>query len=470
MIPRRLSALFAVWLLLSPVAARGQDRQAPPPGLGELSALFEELAVRVGPAVVKIMTSGLGVSKEALERGQSVIERQRAAGSGVILDPEGFIATNAHVIEGATRVRVMLAEPSGPGGRSTLRPRGEIVDATVIGIDRETDLAVLKVDREDLPFLEFGDSEALRPGEIVFAFGSPLGLQNSVSMGVVSSVARQLRPEDPMIYIQSDAAVNPGNSGGPLVDTDGKVVGINTLILSQSGGSQGLSFAAPSHIVENIFHQLRRFGRVRRGVIGVRAQTITPTLAAGLRLAQAWGVVLSDVYATSPAAAVGIRPGDIVLGLDGKPMENGRQFDVNVYGRAAGEVVRLEILRGTEILEFHVQVVERPEFSDPFSDQLTGENIVRELGVFAVDLLRVATVLPRTRRTAGVVVAAEAAGATAVPGRFRPGDVLYSVNRQAIDDVAQLRAVLAGLSPGDPVVFHLERGGQLIYVEFEVDW
>jgi serine protease Do len=388
------------------------------------------------------------------------------------VDPSGYIITNAHVIAGATDIRIMLNEPViGAAGESALKPIGQIHRATVVGVDRETDIAVLKIERSELPYLELGDSEALKPGQIVFAFGSPLGLENSVSVGVVSSVARQLRPDDPMIYIQTDAAVNPGNSGGPLVDSSGHIVGINTLILSMSGGSDGLSFAAPSHIVDTIYRQLRRYGHVRRGVIGVRAQTITPMMAAGLRLARNFGVIISDVSPGSPAASVGLQAGDIVLALDDKPMENGRQFDVNVYGKQAGEVVKLQILRGTEILEMFAQVVERQEYGDPFARRIVAdESLVRELGVFAVNLVDVASVMPQARWSTGVVVAAQAAGNGRLGGNFEPGDIVYSINRQRINNLTELRAALAGLTDGAPMVLHIERRRELRYLELTADW
>ncbi len=206
-----------------------------------------------------------------------LLARGQATGSGVIVDAEGWIVTNAHVVENARSVRVDLLQPAVPAaGGSILRPRSRRLDARLVGLDRETDIAVLKVEERGLPALELGDSESLRQGQLVMAFGSPLGLENSASLGVVSAVARQLKPDDPMIYVQTDASINPGNSGGPLVDAEGRMVGLNTMILSQSGGNEGIGFAAPSHIVRSVYEQLRTSGRVRRGVIGVRAQTITP--------------------------------------------------------------------------------------------------------------------------------------------------------------------------------------------------
>ncbi len=240
--------------------------------------------------------------------------------------PTGYIVTNAHVVQGAHRVQVQVQSPRREGQRSVLRPRPRLLTARIVAVDEETDLAVLKVDEAGLPAVTLADSDTVHPGQIVLAFGSPLGLDSSVTMGVVSAVARQLEADDPMIYIQTDASINPGNSGGPLVDAEGRVIGINTLILSQSGGNEGLGFAAPSNIVRHVFEQVRRFGRVRRGQIGVRAQTITPALAEGLSLTRDWGVVLGDVFPDGPAAKAGLQVGDVVETLDGKPMENGRQL------------------------------------------------------------------------------------------------------------------------------------------------
>ena len=230
-----------------------------------------------------------------------MLGRQRSGGSGVIVDPSGYVLTNAHVIAGARRVQVMLAtrvEPL-PGQASILKPQPKLWEAEIIGVDSETDLAVLKIDQSDLPFLLLGDSDTLRPGQLVFALGSPLGLENSVTMGIVSSVARQLERDHPMIYIQTDTAINPGNSGGPLVNADGHVVGINTLIFSQSGGNEGIGFAAPSNIARAVFEQIRDHGHVRRGEIGVQAQTITSGLAAGSGLFLVTGASCSPM--SSPA-------------------------------------------------------------------------------------------------------------------------------------------------------------------------
>jgi len=250
-----------------PRAAVAQAAAAAPraASLGEISASFEALAASVSPSTVQVIGSGLVLDPDA-PAGDTPPERRRSSGSGVILDAAGYVMTNYHVVQGARRVQVVLA--SAPEGRSILRPRGKTLDATVAGIDEETDLALLKVTGTGLTPLPLGDSDSLRAGQLVFAFGSPLGLDNTVTMGVVSAVGRQLEADDPMVYIQTDAPINPGSSGGPLVDANGRVVGINTLILSQGGGSEGLGFAAPSNIVRIVFEQLKAHGRVRRGSIG----------------------------------------------------------------------------------------------------------------------------------------------------------------------------------------------------------
>ena len=220
----------------------------------------------------------------------------------------------------------------------------------------------------------------------MLALGSPLGLSSSVTMGVVSAVARQLAPEDPMIYIQTDAPINPGNSGGALVDTEGRLVGINTMILSQSGGNEGIGFAAPSNIVRNVFNQIRKYGRVRRGEIGVNSQTVTPLLAEALGLADDAAVIVSDVVPGSPAERAGLRPGDVVTALDGKTMENGRQFRINVYARGAGEQVALDVRRGTRQLQIRVPVAERATGVSRLSDLIGTPKPISQVGISVLDL------------------------------------------------------------------------------------
>jgi len=250
------------------------------------------------------------------------------------------------------------------------------------------------------------------------------------------------------------------------------MVGLNTMILSQSGGNEGIGLAAPSNIVRSVYEQIRRFGRVRRGAIGVRAQTITPPLAAGLGLVYDRGVVLSDVLPSGPAAAAGLRPGDVVIALDAKPMENARQLDVNLYRRAPGDTVMITAKRGGESVVVPVAVVERPEDPDRFLALVTPEkNLIPRLGALALELeddLRRS--LGPLRGTEGVLVAARSG--TTGPGagdELRPGDVIYAVNGISVRGLAELRSAVDRPLPGEPLVLHVERSGQLAYVVVETE-
>jgi serine protease Do len=468
-VTRVLRIAVALATLLPAPAAPAEVRPVAS-GLGQLSAEFEKIAERVSPALVQVLVSGYASAKESA--GQGLLARERSSGSGVILDASGYIVTNAHVVEGARRVQVRLARPeNGAPGASILKGPGQTVAARVVGTDSETDLAVLKVEQSGLPALTLGDSEALRQGQLVFAFGSPLGLEDSVTSGIVSAVARQLRPDDPMIYVQTDASINPGNSGGPLVDTAGQVVGINTLILSQSGGNEGIGFAAPSNIVRNVFDQIRRTGRVVRGQIGAQVQTVTPALAAGLGLQRPWGVVVADVVPGGPAEAAGLRGGDLVLSLDGKTQENARQLEVNLYRRSVGETVSLEVLRGADKLTVRVPVYERPDDPGRFAEMLSPErNLVPALGILALDLSdKVMALLPGLRAKAGVLVGARTGDGADWQDPLQAGDVIYTLNDASVLSVDALREALGHKKSGDPIVLRIERAGKLRYVAFPME-
>src|SRR5208337_1318562 len=242
----------------------------------------------------------------------ALIVRQHAIGAGVIVDPDGYVMTNAHVIEGAQRIRVVMTAVPAALYDVSSAGKTQVLNAKVIGLQKEADLALLKVDASNLPTLRFNLEREPQPGELVFAIGSPQGLQNSVTMGVISSVWRHPDPDNPMVYLQTDAPINPGNSGGPLVDVTGAIVGLNTFILSSSGGSQGLGFAIPAPIVNFVYQSLRKYGHVRHIEIGAFAQTITPTMADGFGPGQNWGIVLADVEPDGAAYAAGLRPGDVV--------------------------------------------------------------------------------------------------------------------------------------------------------------
>jgi serine protease Do len=437
-----------------------------PDDLVALDSRLETLARQVAPSVVQVVTSGYTPGAGAL------LSPARSYGSGAIVDPDGWIVTNAHVVEGARALHVELLRLREPGeSGSILRPRSRRLPARLVGADLETDLAVLKIEATDLAALPLADSEELRQGQIVLAFGSPLGLENSASLGVVSSVARQLALDSPMIYVQTDASINPGNSGGPLVDVQGRMVGLNTLIATQSGGHDGIGFAAPSNIVKAVYEQIREQGRVRRGVIGVRAQTITPALGDGLGLGVRSGVVLSDIRPGGPAAVAGLQAGDVVVALDGKPMENARQLDVNVYQHALGDTVALEVLRNGVRRRFTVTVVERPRDPDRFASLVTPDrNLVPRLGVLAVELdEKLVQAAGPLRHREGVLIAARSGVGSGTDDDLRPGDVVYAVNGVSVRGLAELRSAVGRPAAGESLVFHVERGGRLLYVVVELE-
>jgi serine protease Do len=466
----RAGAIITLILSAAGAWAQSQPRPRPVTRAAELSTSLEATTALVTPAVVQIFATSYAPGNGLVPRTADLVTTERASGSGVIVDPDGFIVTNAHVVRGAQRLRVEI--PVTAAGQSILATRSRTVAGRVVGIDIETDLAVVKIDEQNLSTLAFGDSEELRAGQMVLAFGSPLGLQNSVSLGVVSAVARQLEPESPMIYVQTDASINPGSSGGPLVDVNGRIVGINTLIASQTGGNEGLGFAAPSNIVRAVYEQIKKHGRVRRGDIGVRAQTVTPVLASGLKLPRDHGVIVADVRPGSPAARGGLRPRDLIVAVDGKAMENGRQFQVGLYRRGVGDAITLDVLRDDAPLKVVVTVTER---HDPLGDIAASidprQNLVPRLGVLGVNLdQRIAAMLPTVRTQAGVVIASTVPGAIdSHDGGLAPGDIVYAVNRTRVAGLDELRAALDALKPGDAAVLQLERDGELMYLAFTIE-
>jgi len=447
-------------------------QSGPTDALHGLSDAVQALSGRASRSVVQVFSTGYALAEEDEQTGSTtagLITRQRSTGSGVIVSPDGFIVTNNHVVQNARRVRVQLAANDVP--QDPLHParqRGRLFEARVVGTDRDSDLAVLKIESSaPLPTLKLADSERLRQGQIVLAFGNPLGLENSLSLGVVSSVGRQVRPDDPMTYIQTDAPINPGNSGGPLLDASGDVVGVNTFIYTQSGGSEGIGFAIPSNVVQNVYDQIRKDGHVHRGEIGVSVQSITPELAAGLDLHQDGGAILSDVDPDGPAGAAGLKPGDIVLALNGKPMANAREFQTELYRIPLHQSITVQVMRGTDKLEAKVTVAERENDPFRFLDLVKPEtNQVPKLGIVGIAITKeLAAALPDTRKPYGVIVAARSGQAEySGQGGLKLGDVIYSVNNNPVSSLDALRQAVERLTPLDPLVLQIERDGKLTYL------
>ena len=315
--------------------------------LDEFSTAVESMVQRVSPAVVQILATRYGLVEDSARTNMSAGVEQ-SVGSGVIVSPDGFVITNAHVVQNAYDIRIRLV----PRGKQTIgdvlsQSFAPTLEAALVGTYREADLALLKIEGDNLPSLPIAGPDRLRQGQVAFAFGSPNGLQNSVTMGVVSSIARQLHPDDPLLYIQTDTPINPGNSGGPLVDTSGSMLGLNTFISTQSGGSEGMGFAIPAGLVQWVYEQLKKHGHVHRPTIGAGLQTITPPLAAALKLARGTGVIVSDLPPDSPAATAGMKLNDILLTVNGRQMDNVAAWIGSSFQYVPGSAMTVEVLRGT---------------------------------------------------------------------------------------------------------------------------
>ena len=317
---------------------------------------YADAVQRAAPAVVNIYTARLVTERVApsgldqlfgnfLPRYRQRVER--SLGSGVIVDASGHIVTNHHVIANADSIKVQLAD-------------GRVADARIVGRDPDTDLAVLHIDLSPLPVVTFGRSDRLRVGDVVLAIGDPIGLSQTVTHGIVSATGReQLGIATFEDFIQTDAAINFGNSGGALIDTSGALVGINTAIVAKNLGVEGIGFAIPVNLVRGVLNDIVAHGRVIRGWIGIVPEDVSDAQAAQLGLARG-GVLISNLYVGSPAQQAGLQPGDILLAIDGAPLKSAQETIASIAARQPGTMLTIRCLRGTQTLELHARVAEPP--------------------------------------------------------------------------------------------------------------
>ena len=390
-----------------------------------------------------------------------------SVGSGFVIDPEGLIVTNNHVIDGADEIRVFFSD-------------GESLDAKLVGTDPKTDVAVLRVNPEGgvkLKAVPWGDSDSAEEGDWVIAIGNPLGLGGTVTAGIVSARGRDIRSGPYDDFIQTDASINKGNSGGPLFNVKGEVIGINTAIFSQSGGSIGIGFAVPANLARPVAEQLTEFGRTRRGWLGVRIQTVTPELAEGLGLDEPRGALVAGVTDNSPAGDAGIKSGDVIVEFNGTDIDEMRALPRIVAETGVGQTVPVTVWRKGKLENFAVKLGEleaaekQLAATDPKETTAPIESTLSSLGLKLspiTDELREQFTLDREK---GVVVTDVAANSSASEKGMQPGDVVLEVNQEAVNtpgDVAQRVAEVED-NKGRSVLLLVQRGSDRLFIAVKLN-
>jgi serine protease Do len=345
---------------------------------------------------------------------------QRGVGSGVIVTKDGYLLTNNHVVDGADEVKVTLHD-------------GREFTAKVVGRDPKSDVAVLKVEARDLPAIEIADSDQIEVGDLVLAIGNPFGIGQTVTTGIISAKSRATLGLDYEDFIQTDAAINPGNSGGALVDAEGRLIGINTAILSRSGGNQGIGFAIPTNLARDVMDQLVQHGKVTRGFLGVMIQDVTPALARQFKLKESRGALVSDVVPKGPADKAGLQNGDVVQEINGKAVRDSRHLKLEVARLQPGDSVPLKILRDGSVKTLNVKVAEVPGSEPLAKADSAGSDTETLKGVAVTDLdARTRQQFKIPENVKGALLTDVDATSAAHEAGLKPGDVILEINRQSV--------------------------------------
>jgi len=459
-----------------PTVTKEVPAAAPAPVSIGVDRNFVSIAKAVKPAVVNVFTTRTGKSGEGLHGmpfedpffrrffGEEFFRRfevprerkERSLGSGVIVDSKGLIITNNHVVTKADEIKVLLSDK-------------REFKAKLIGTDAKTDLAVLRIDTEGLHTIPWADSDKLEVGEFVLAVGTPFGLNQTVTLGIVSAVGRAsmgiAEYED---FIQTDAAINPGNSGGALVNTRGELVGINTAIFSQSGGNMGIGFAVPSNMARPILDQLVQGGKVVRGWLGVSIQELSPDLATQFGVQEPKGVLVSEVLDDSPAKRAGFERGDVIVEFDGKPVENPTQLRNAVAQTVIGRKATVKVMRDKRLRSLEVTIAEQPKTVAQAGSEEEGGS-ARPAGLLADIEVRelnsdLASRLGLGGSERGVAIVRVRADSVAEEAGLKEGDLVLEVNRMPVPSLTVYERVVSKLGKAQPVLLLIKRQGRTSFI------
>jgi serine protease Do len=445
---------------------------------------FTELMKRDGPAVVNIISTnkpsqarrgqGQGQPPQAQQEEDPMLEffrrfipdlppggqggQPRAGlGSGFIISPDGYVLTNAHLVADFDELTVRLADAK------------REFKAKVVGLDKRTDVALLKVDAKDLPTVTLGDSTKVQPGQWVVAIGSPFGFTNTITAGIVSATRRALPDESFVPFIQTDVAVNPGNSGGPLINLGGEVVGINSMIYSRTGGYMGVSFAIPIEVALEVAKQLQANGKVTRGRLGIGVQPMTKELAKSFKLDNATGAVVVGVEASSPAERAGLKTGDVILSFNGKAIEDPNELPRLVAATKPGEKAQIEVWRGGKRERLTATVGEFP--AETASASGAGKAAPQPKEASSELGLAVQELPPEGRKALGVpygLIVAEVTGGPAASSPIQAGDVIVGVGTDKFASFDEFKKLIARHKKGESVALLVRRGEGTLYVPLEI--